>query len=213
MTPLRSHYALLAALFGVGLELVFAFPGQIFLFIPILLVLVIIGMLLLRWEEAHAWQPIQLILPAIAALGLTSLALFIPTSGWLLHGYFLACTLILYFLLRQGAKQAYPTWNWVISLVVLLISLTSLLSWHRYIQLPDLILLTGTFLLTSLMAWQSLMRLSPTTSAAAEPLIVAACVGLVLTELVWVLQFLPAQPMLQAVIVLSGYYVLFSLWT
>lgn len=208
-----SHYALLAALFGIGLELVFAFPQQIFIFIPVLLALIIIGMLLLRWEEARAWQPIQLILPAIAALGLTSLSLFIPTGGLMLHGYFLACTFILYFLLRQGAKQAYPTWNWIISLIVLLVTLTSLLSWHWYIALPNVAVLAGTFLITSLIAFQSLARLPYAKLADKEPLVISLSLGLVLTQLAWALQFLPAQPILQAATILAGYYVLFHLLT
>lgn len=210
----NSHYALLALLFGVGLELVFAFPHQLVIFVPILLGLVAIGMLLLRWEEAHVFAPIQMLLPALVATGLTSFALFIPIRSFTLHSYFLACVLVLYFVLRHGAKQAYPTWNWIISLIALFINTATLLSWHWYAFLPMLGMLGGICIIVILISYQSFKRLEVDWRSdevhSGESALLACSLGIALAEVSWVLQFLPAHPITAAGVIVALYYVFFQ---
>ncbi|MGH9858165.1 MAG: DUF5656 family protein [Acidobacteriota bacterium] len=203
-----SHYALLALFFLAGLELSYAFQNWFVLAAVLLLVVVTVGIILIRIEERGAFQLVQIILPLMAAAGLTLFALYLPTP--LLHAYFIVSSFIFYFVLKHAARQAYPTWNWIISLVILFVSIASLLGWRFHFYAPPLFVLALFFAIVFLMAFQSFVRYLRQRSEAA---LVAACFALVLTEVVWVLQFFPLHYMVQAGILITLYYVMFQLLT
>ncbi|MEK7556574.1 MAG: hypothetical protein AAB538_01210, partial [Patescibacteria group bacterium] len=109
-----SHYVLVVMLFFAGLEATFALQRFVAISLLTLFGLVTAGVLVLRKEESEDFHFTQAFLPILAAIGLTAFALFLPASP-LLHLYFLAASIIFYFLLQFAARLAYPTWNWGVS--------------------------------------------------------------------------------------------------
>lgn len=204
-----SHYALLAIFFLLGLEIIFAWHSFIPLLILAVLLILFIGIVLVRAEEGGRFHPTQVILPTLAAVGLTGFALFLPTTQYL-HLYFLGCALVFFYVLKYGAKQAYPTWNWVISLAVLFVCLASLLGWRFHLYIPVLFVIASVFMIFFFISLQSFQRLVPTTS---EALLLSLSAAFVLTELTWVLQFLPLYYLVQTGVLTAIYYVMFHLIT
>lgn len=202
-----SHYALLSLFFFAGLELSFALRRWVFLIISILLGIIIVGVILIRAEEKGRFHPSQVILPALAALGITAFSLFLPTTLWI-HFYFGVAAILFFLLLKHGAKQAYPTWNWIITLVILFVSMAALLGWRFHLYTPPFIILGITFVMISLLNLQSLLRYN---DSIAESWLVSLAVAFVLSEIVWVLQFLPLHFTVQAGIITALYYTTFQL--
>lgn len=202
-----SHYVLLAILFLIGLELITVFHSWIWLFTGILLALMIYGVALVRIEEKGRFQPTQTILPIMTAAGLTGFTLFIPLTP-LIHLYFAVAALLFYWLLRHGARLAYPTWNWLISSIVLFLNMAVILGirFHLYLSvLPTLIIV---FCITWLVSVQALRRVAASMTHA---MLLASAIALVLTQITWTLQFLPLHYLVQAGVVIVVHYVLFHL--
>ena len=202
-----SHYALLALFFFAGLELSFALRRYVILLISIILTITVIGIILIRSEERGGFHPTQAILPILAALGISAFSLFLPTST-ILHGYFALAAVTFFFIVKHGARQAYPTWNWVISLGILFVTLASVLGWRFNLYAPVYVVLGMVFSIILALSIQSLIRY---TKSLAEAWLLAMAMAFVLTEVVWVLQFLPLHFMVQAGIVVALYYVTFQL--
>ena len=204
-----SHYAILSLFFLAGLEIIFSLHRFIPLLVGILLLILFIGIVLVRAEERGIFHPTQTILPSLAAFGLTGFALFLPTTQFI-HFYFILSAVIFFTVLKYGAKQAYPTWNWMISLIVLFVCLATILGWRFHLYVPILFIISATFAVFFFISLQSLWRLAPTTS---EALLLALCTAFVLTALTWVLQFLPLYYLVQTGVLVAFYYVLFHLVT
>lgn len=201
-----SHYALLAMLFIVGLELIFALQHWVLLVAQIVLAVVSIGVILVRIEEVGKFTLSNLLLPIFAAIGLSGFAFLLPTSI-ILHLYIVAAGVVLFFLLKHGARQAYPIWNWIISLLVYFLNIAFILGLRFHLYLPIIFLLFLVFVVTALLAWQALRRLAN----GAVIMLPVAVMAFVLTQLVWVIQFLPVHYLIQAGLITSGYYVMFNL--
>lgn len=198
-----SHYALLSLFFFSGLEVAFAIQRLVYVVLLALVAIVIAGVFVIRYEEYGRFSPYQAILPSLAVAGLSAFALFLPVVWWL-HMYLLAAAICLYFVLKHGAKQAYPTWNTGVSLITLFVCAATILGarFHFYIPIPALI---GTcFVIINLIAVQFLLRYTNTT---AEAWLLATVISLVIAQVVWVLQFLPLHYLVQSGIVLTLYYV------
>ncbi|MEX0649983.1 MAG: hypothetical protein WD200_03210 [Candidatus Andersenbacteria bacterium] len=202
-----SHYAILSLFFFAGLEVILALHRWIFVVIAVVLAITILGVILIRTEEEGAFHPAQAILPAFAAIGLTAFSLFVPANFWI-HLYFAGSAVVFFYLLKHGAKQAYPTWNWLISLIVLYVNMAALLGWRFSLYAPVVIILGTALGVISLITLQSLMRY---TRRLSEAWLIALAIAFVLTEVVWVLQFLPFHFFIQAGIVTALYYVIFQL--
>lgn len=200
------HWVLLSALFFAGLEVTFALQRAIFISLLTLFVLMTLGVFLLRREESEDFHFTQAILPILAALGLTAFALFLPASP-LLHLYFLAASITLYFLLQFAARKAYPTWNWAVSAIVLFVDLATVLGWHFHLAQSLVLTLILSWLITFLLSWQALRRIP---GGRTESFLLALCVGFAVAEIIWVIQFVPAHFFIQAGIALTVYYVLFT---
>ena len=89
-----THYALLSLLFIVGLELIFALQQWVVWVALLVVIIVIIGVMLVRFEEKATFQGHQAILPIMATIGLSGYGFFLPTS-WLLHAYIIGSGIIL----------------------------------------------------------------------------------------------------------------------
>lgn len=200
-----SHYLLLAALFFVGLELVGAFHQWLIPATAILLAVVIYGIFLIRHEEAGRFRLVQLILPALGAGGLTGLAFFLPRTE-LLHGYFLLASFVFYGLVRHGARQAYPTWNWMISLLVLFVNVAIILGirFHLYVSISATLM--ALFTVIFLLSYQALYRVA---ASAQSAVVLSLGLSLVMTQIAWTLQFLPLFWLIQSGILVTFYYVFF----
>lgn len=201
-----SHYALLALLFIVGLELIFALQQWVVVVAQIVLVVVSIGVVLLRIEESGKFTLSNMLLPIFAAIGLCGFAFFLPTS-YLLHAYIIAAGAVLFFVLKHGARAAYPIWNWIISLLIYFLNIAFILGLRFHLYLPIIFLLFLVFVVTALLTWQALRRLA----SGSVIMLPVAVMAFVLTQLVWVIQFLPVHYLIQAGIITSGYYVMFNL--
>lgn len=204
-----SHYVWLSLFFFGGLEVIFALHRWIPLLLGSVFFVLLLGIILVRAEEGGKFHSTQTILPALAAFGLTGFALFLPTVE-LLHLYFIASALIFFYVLRFGAKQAYPTWNWVISLIILFTNVATILGWRFHLYIPVILVVLLVFTIFFLISLQSLWRLTPSTS---EALLLSLSTGFVLTEVAWVLQFLPLYYLIQTGVLVAVYYVLFHLVT
>lgn len=200
-----SHYVLLAALFFIGLELIVAFHQWLLAVTAILLVVLVYGIFLVRYEEAGRFRAVQTLLPMLAAIGLTGLAFFLPRTN-ILHGYFLVASVLFYGLLRHGARQAYPSWNWMISTLVLFVNLAVVLGirWHLYV--PIVATLVAVFSVTFLLSYQALFRVADSGRYA---LLLSFGLSLVITQIAWVLQWLPLWFLIQAGMLVTFYYVFF----
>lgn len=189
----------------MGLEVAFAFQRWVIIFLLVLFGLITLGVWLLRREESEDFHPTQAILPVLAAVGLTTFALFLPVSP-LLHLYFLVASLLLYFLLMFGAKQAYPTWNWGLSALVLFVDVAAVLGWHFHLARSLLLTLALTWAISWLISWQAVRRIP---EGKREGLLLALAIAFGLAEVAWVLQFTPLHFLVQAGVVLVAYYILF----
>lgn len=204
-----SHYALLSIFFFIGLELIALLQRWILLLIGILLAIVTIGIALIRAEEDQygKFHPVQMILPAMAAFGLAGFALFISAGVWL-HAYLVGSAVLFFYLLKHGVKQAYPTWNWVISLAIVFVSLASVLGWRFHLYVPLIIVIPIVFGIFALISLQSFWRY---TNHFSEALLIALSISFVLSEFMWALQFLPLHFIVQSGVGVALYYVLFQL--
>ena len=202
-----SHYALLSLFFFAGLELLLVFHAWLFVWIGALLVILFMGIALIKVEEGSGFHISQVILPSLAAGGFSAFGLFLPSTIWL-HVYFAVCALIFFYILKHGAKQAWPTWNWVISLFVLFASVAALLGWRYYVYAPIVIVIGALALIVVLIAFQSLRRYTATSQ---EAWLLSLSMAFVIGEITWVLQFLPLHYIVETGIVSAVYYIMFRL--
>lgn len=201
------HYVLLALFFFGGLELIFFIHRFIPLLAALLAVIVVAGVALLKAEEGVRFRLAAAVLPALAVSGAVSFSLFLPVTA-LVHLFMALSALLLYFLLAWGAREAYPTWNWTLAFVLFFLNAASSLGWRYYLYAPILVLLVLIALVSGLTLWQGWRRLNVPKGQA---LAVAAGGALVLTEVAWVLQFLPLHYLIQASMLTAGYYLIFNL--
>jgi hypothetical protein len=206
-SPGSSHYLLLALLFGVGLELIFALQRWVIAVAVVVASVVTIGVILVRIEEQGRFRPVHSILPILAAVGFSGFALLLPTTP-ILHFYVLSAGILLFWLLKHGVRSAYPLWNWSLSLIIYFLNIAFILGlrFHLYMPIVGLLLLAAA--LSWLMSFQALERIVP---AATDRLLSVMALTFVLSEAAWVLQFLPSHYLLQAGIMTTLYYVIFNL--
>ncbi len=197
-----SHYALLSLFYLIGTELWFALSRWPVLLFFIIVAVLIIGIILIRSEEGSDFHPTQAILPTLAAFGFTAFAIYLPQT-FFLHIYFIICSIIFFAILKYGAKQAWPTWNLTISLVVLFACTASVIGWRFYLYTSVGYVIAILFPVISLTAFQSLVRY---TRSIQETALLSLALGLVLTETAWILQFLPMNFIVQSGLVVSLYY-------
>lgn len=202
-----SHYALLSLFFFAGLELAYGLRRLVLLLVSIMLTITVFGIILIRTEERGWFHPTQVILPTLAAFGITAFSLFLPTN-FLLHLYFTVSAIVFFYLLKHGAKQAYPTWNWLISLVVLFVTVAAVLGWRFHLYIPIIFILPVIFLIVTLMSVQILLRY---TNRSYDAWLLSLTIGFVVAEMVWVLQFLPLHFIVQTGLVTAVYYVIVQL--
>ncbi|HLC48920.1 MAG TPA: hypothetical protein VJI96_00855 [Candidatus Andersenbacteria bacterium] len=202
-----SHYALLSLFLFIGLELLFVIHRWLFLLFFIFLAILIIGIFLIRSEEGEQFHPTQTILPGLAAFGFGALAIYLPLTSFL-HIYFLVCAILFFFILKHGAKQAYPTWNMVISPAVLFTVIAPAIGWRFTLYTPVWVMLAILFPIIVLIAFQSLLRYTKTLGEAG---MIALSLGFVLTEITWILQFLPLHFIVQAGLIVAIYHTIVQL--
>lgn len=199
---LGSHHALLALFLFAGLELVFLLRHWIFWLFFILLSFILLGISLHRLEEGR-FHVSQLILPGLAVTSFLGFALFLPIH-WFLHIYFALSAFGLYLLLQRGARQSYPTWNWMLSLLIFFLLLFTIFGWRFYFYLPVITTLVILYAVIGLISWQSLRRFS---TCGTESVLVALVIAFALTEIAWALLFLPFDHIMQTAIITTMYYV------
>lgn len=202
-----SHYALLSLFLFIGLELLFVIHRWLFVLFFIFLAILVVGVFLIRSEEGSKFHPTQTILPTLAAFGFAGLAVYLPLTMFL-HGYFILCAVLFFFILKYGAKQAWPTWNMVISLAVLFAIIVPAIGWRFTFYTPVWAMLAIVYVITSLMAFQFILRYTRTNADAG---IVALAIGFVLTEITWLLQFLPLHFIVQAGFIVATYHTITQL--
>lgn len=200
-----SHYMLLALLFFVGQELVFALHRWIIPLVSGLFILLAAGIVLVRIEEKGRFKTTQAILPVLAVAGLTGFGFFLPNKP-LLHLYFVASSFLLFWLLKHGAKLAYPTWNWTLSTIVFFLDAATILGLRFHLYVPIIIVLALLLLVSFLISVQAIRRVAPLIS---DAILIALSIGVSLTELAWTLQFLPLHYVVQAGVLVAFYYVFF----
>src|SRR3989338_4958431 len=197
-----SHYAILALFLFIGLELLFVIHHWLFILLGILLVILVIGIVLIRSEEGDQFHPTQTILPTLAAFGFAAFAVYLPLTAFI-HIYFVMCAVAFFFILKYGAKQAWPTWNAIISVAVLTTVIAPIIGWRFTFYSPVWIILLLVFPAIALMAFQSLLRFTDNT---AEAGLISLIVAFVLSELTWLLQFLPLHFVVQSGCIVAAYY-------
>ena len=202
-----SHYLLLSTLFFVGLELVVILHRWVWVITAAMLLLMVYGIILVRYEERRQFRPSQAVLPIMAAIGLTGFTFFLPPTP-LLHLYFTLAGVLLYTILRHGAKRAYPNWNWTASFVVYFLNVAMILGLRWHLSLPLMATIVLVLLVSVLLSGQALRRVAPSKVHVA---LLALALSLALAELVWVIQFLPLHFLVQAGILVISYYVLFHM--
>lgn len=201
------HYVLLALFFFGGLELIFFIHRFIPLLTGLLIMVVVAGVALLKAEEGSRWRLTSFILPALAVSGAVSFSLFLPVTA-LVHLFMALSALLFYFLLTWGTREAYPTWNWTLATVLFFLNAASSLGWRYYLYVPIVVLLMLIASLSWLTLWLGWRRRN---TPPGQALAVAAGGTLVLTEVAWVLQFLPLHYLIQASILTTAYYLIFNL--
>jgi hypothetical protein len=202
-----SHYALVALLFFFGLELIYGFHRAIPVFVIGLFAVIVLGVVIVRAEEGQGFHPTQYILPIFAVAGLLGYSLFLTTNLWL-HAFFVIAAVFLFLLLKHGARQAYPTWNWVLSHIVLFLTLAVIFGWRYHLYTPVLAVLALSLLSIFFISLQSLQRVAP---LFLDAVLLALAISFVLTQITWLLLFLPLHFIVQAGIILILYYILFHL--
>lgn len=201
-----SPYILLPSLLFVSLELLVVLHAWVWILVPVVVGILAWGIILLRVEEGRGFHPVQAILPSLAAAGILGFSLFLPTTP-ARHAYALVGSVLFWGLLRHGARQAYPTWNWTIATLVFFLNVAIILGLQFYLQLPLLVAIVLVATVSFLVAWQALVRLTTAPHAA----LWALGMSLLLTQLTWVLQFLPLSFLTQAGVLLVAYYVTFHI--
>jgi hypothetical protein len=202
-----SHYLLLALLFVVGLELIFALQRWVIVVAVAVASVVTIGIILVRLEEQGEFRPVHNILPILATVGFSGFAFLLPTTS-ILHLYVVGAGILFFWLLKHGVRQAYPLWNWVLSLIIYFLNIAFILGLHFHLYLPALAILLMVTAVTWLMSFQALARIVP---SAADSILPVLTMSFVLSEVSWALLFLPSHYLLQAGVVTALYYVMFSL--
>ena len=202
-----SHYVLLALLFFTGLEVISVWRSLIIPLSIVLIILLLIGIILIRVEERGTFKFVQTILPTLTVVGLLGFTLFLPLTP-VLHLYFALASIIFFLLLKHGARQAYPTWNWTLSVLILFLNMAVILGMRFHLYAPIFLILIAVFAVTLLVAYQALHRL---TQGSQKTILLASASGLVLSQLAWVLLFLPLHYSIQAGILAIVYYVLFHM--
>ncbi len=202
-----SHYILIALLFIFGMELIYAWHRWILLLIAILFAVVIIGVIIIRTEEGEEFHPTQVILPTFAVTGLMGYSLFLSATIWL-HLFFVASGFFLFWLLKHGARQAYPTWNWTLSHIVLFLNLAVIFGWRYHLYIPILVVLMLGLITLFFVSLQSLQRVVPTFL---DAVLLALALSFILTQVAWLLLFLPLHFIVQAGVILILYYILFHI--
>lgn len=197
-----SHYVLLSLFLFIGLELLFVVHQWLFILLFILLTVLIVGIFLIRHEEGEQFHPTQTILPTLAAFGFAAFAVYLPLTAFI-HMYFLLCAVAFFFILKYGAKQAWPTWNAIISVAVLTTVIAPIIGWRFTLYTPVWIILLLVFPAIACMAFQSLLRY---TNNAAEAGLISLIIAFVLSELTWLLQFLPLHFVVQSGCIVAAYY-------
>lgn len=202
-----SHYLLLALLFIVGLELIFALQRWVIAIALVTVAVVVIGIIVIKLEDGPAFGWVHTILPIMAAVGLSGFAFLLPTT-LVLHAYIVMSGLLLFLLMRHGARRAYPVWNWALSLVVYFLNVAFALGLNFHLYLPVLVMLFMIAAITAAISYQALTRVAPALQQNAVPTL---GISLAITEVTWALQFLPSHYLIQAGVVASLYYVIFNL--
>lgn len=187
--------------------MVFAMQRWIWSVLAVLFILIAAGVVLIRIEEDTRFHPAQAILPLLAAVGMTAFALFLPGTA-LIHLYIAIASIVFYILLRFAARTAYPTWNWVVSLLVLFLNLSVVLGWYFHLFIPLVLTLVVAWAVMFLISWQALRRVKAGRGVAG---LLALVLSFVLTQIVWVLQFTPLHFLIQASFTSVLYYVSFHL--
>ena len=191
----------------VGLELIFALQRWVIMVAVASASVVALGVVLVGLEEQGRFRPLYVILPTLAAVGFSGFAFLLPTTP-ILHAYVAVAGLLFFWLLKHGVRQAYPLWNWTLSLPVFFLNIAFILGLRFHLDLPVIALLLLAALLTWLMSLQALARIAP---ALVRVMLPSLAITLALTEVTWVLQFLPIYYLVQAGVVTALYYVMFSL--
>lgn len=202
-----SHYALLSLFLFFGLELLFVIHHWLFLLFFVFLAILIIGIVLIRSEEGRHFHPTQTILPSLAAFGCGALAIYLPLTIFL-HVYFIICAILFFFILKYGAKRAYPTWNMVISPAVLFAGIVPAIGWRYTLYTPVWAMLAFLFPIIALIGFQSLLRYTKTLGEAG---IIALSLAFVLTQVAWIMQFLPLHFIVQAGFIVAIYHTVITL--
>lgn len=202
-----SHYAILSLFFFIGLEFwLWIHQWPVILFI-IIVTLLIIGIIFIRSEEGDVFHLTQIILPTLAVFGFVAFAIFLPQNIFL-HLYFLSTAILFYLILKYGAKQAWPTWNYAISLIVLFTCVSVIIGWRFYLYSPPWIMIALIFPTVSLIAYQLLFRY---VEKFQEAMLLSLTIGFILSEIAWILQFLPLQFIVQTGIIVCLYYVIMQI--
>jgi hypothetical protein len=201
-----SHYLLLSILLFAGLEIVFRGRYHPLLSLFIFLVALILGIVFIRLEERKL-HTTHIILPLAAVVGAVSFTFFLLPTGWV-HAYFLACAVLFFAILRYGARRAYPTWNWTLSMAVYFLLLAAAVAWRFYFYIPLILLLGIVFIVTWLMNWQILRTV---VRFGNDAVLLATVLAFVMTQITWVFQFLPLHYLSQASMLVTFYYVAFHL--
>lgn len=197
-----SHYALLSLFLFIGLELLFVVHRWLFVLLFILLAILAIGIILIRTEEGDQFHPTQMILPSLAAFGFAAFAIYLPLTAFI-HLYFIMCAVAFFCILKYGAKQAWPTWNAIISIAVLSTVIAPIIGWRFTLYTPVWLVLLLLFPAIALMAFQSLLRYTPNVGEAG---LISLIIAFVLSQMTWVLQFLPLHFVVQSGCIVTAYY-------
>ncbi len=203
----KSRYLLLALLFAVGLELIFALQRWVYVVAAAVVAVVAIGVVLIRLEEGGSFRIIHSILPLLACAGMSGFAFLLPTTA-VLHAYIAGAGTFFFLLLKYGARPAYPLWNWLMSLAVYFFTVAFILGLRFHLDLPVLPLLLAVGTVTVLITGQALGRI---TRRPGDSLVPVLGITLALTEVTWILQWLPLHYLVQASVVSALYYVMFNL--
>lgn len=202
-----SHYLLLSLLFFAGLEMAVQWHQWLPALLTAMAILLAYGILLVRMEERRWFSLSQLFLPILTVTGLTGLTVFLPKTP-LLHLYFGAAALLFFWVLKHAAKQAYPTWNWTLSTVVFFLNVAVILGFRYVMFAPLVYVVSGVFAVSFLISYQGWRRLA---DSAAPAVLLSLALALALSQIVWVLNFLPAHFLVQAGVATSFYYAMFNL--
>ncbi|HLD26123.1 MAG TPA: hypothetical protein VJC05_03725 [Candidatus Andersenbacteria bacterium] len=204
---MRSHYALLSLLFVVGLELIFALQRWLFIIVIGTLAVVALGIVLIKLEDGPLFRWVHTLLPIVAIIGLSGFAFLLPTTS-ILHVYIIAAGVLLFLLLQHGARQAYPLWNWALSLVVYFLNVAFALGLNFHLYLPTLATLVMVAVMTALISYQALTRVVPLARQSVVPIL---GMTLAIAEVVWAMQFWPVHYLVEACVLTALYYVIFNL--